>query len=170
MENKLIYCQRQIPKKQWRYGLRSSAATGCGWIAAYNALHLMGYRPAPERVIKYFEKQVPVINGNMGTFKYGPALFFRKLGFGVKLCRNRKNFDRMAKESDVAILFFWWRKKLRIGAHFVAVKYDGNGFTGYNIYRNSTGPDSLGPSLEEFIRQKQYFGCILITIRKKQDT
>ena len=22
----LIYCQRQIPKHQWRYGLRSSAA------------------------------------------------------------------------------------------------------------------------------------------------
>ena len=26
----LIYNQTKIPKDQWRYGLRSSAATGCG--------------------------------------------------------------------------------------------------------------------------------------------
>ena len=38
----LIYCQRDIPKEKWRYGLRSSAAVGCGWIATYNALRLMG--------------------------------------------------------------------------------------------------------------------------------
>ena len=38
----LIYNQKKIPKDQWRYGFRSSAATGCGWIATYNALQLMG--------------------------------------------------------------------------------------------------------------------------------
>ena len=43
----LIYCQKQIPKEKWRYGLRSSAAVGCGWIATYNALRLMGYRADP---------------------------------------------------------------------------------------------------------------------------
>ena len=26
----LIYCQRDITKDQWRYGLRTSAAVGCG--------------------------------------------------------------------------------------------------------------------------------------------
>ena len=38
----LILNQTQIPKEQWRYGLRSSAKTGCGWIALYNALILLG--------------------------------------------------------------------------------------------------------------------------------
>ena len=37
----LIYNQHQIPREQWRYGLRSSAAVGCGWIATYNALRLL---------------------------------------------------------------------------------------------------------------------------------
>ena len=37
----LIYCQRDIPNDQWRYGLRTSADTGCGWVATYNALRLM---------------------------------------------------------------------------------------------------------------------------------
>ena len=39
----LILNQRQIPADQWRYGFRSSAAVGCGWIATHNALRLLGY-------------------------------------------------------------------------------------------------------------------------------
>ena len=54
-----IYCQRDIPKEKWRYGLRTSAATGCGWIATHNALKLMHYSPKPEKLIEYFEKQLP---------------------------------------------------------------------------------------------------------------
>ena len=29
--DKMIYCQKDIPKDRLRYGLRASAATGCGW-------------------------------------------------------------------------------------------------------------------------------------------
>ena len=50
----LIYNQTKIPKEQWRYGLRTSAATGCGWIATYNALRLMGYAAEPEELIRYY--------------------------------------------------------------------------------------------------------------------
>ena len=57
----LIYCQKDIPKAQWKYGLRSSAATGCGWIAAYNALYLMGYEAKPEELIAAFQRQLPVL-------------------------------------------------------------------------------------------------------------
>ena len=38
----LIYNQNHIPREQYRYGLRASAAVGCGWLATYNALTLMG--------------------------------------------------------------------------------------------------------------------------------
>ena len=65
--NDLIYCQREIPKEQWRYGFRTSADTGCGWIATYNALRLMGYRAEPERLIRMYEKMLPLVHGNMGT-------------------------------------------------------------------------------------------------------
>ena len=46
----LIYCQRQIPKHQWRYGFRSSAAVGCGWIATHNALRLLGYETDTQKL------------------------------------------------------------------------------------------------------------------------
>ena len=98
----LIYCQRDIPKDKWRYGFRSSAATGCGWIATYNALRLMGYNDIqPENLIRFYERQLPLIHGNTGTATLAPAIFFKRHGFAVKCTVNRKKFDALAKESDV---------------------------------------------------------------------
>lgn len=80
-----IYNQHDIPGKKWRYGFRSSAATGCGWIAVYNAMRLMGYYMEPERLIRYFEWQLPLINGNFGTLTFGPAIFFKQNRFQVRI-------------------------------------------------------------------------------------
>lgn len=164
----LIYNQRQIPKDQWRYGLRSSAAVGCGWIATYNALQLMGYHADPEALIRYYEMQLPLIHGNAGTSFWGPVLRFKQWGFPVKVSINAKQFDAMAKENDVCILFYHWRRGIKLGAHFVAVEHTPNGFIGYNTYRNSQGPDHYGESLEAFIKKRKYFGAVLIGIQNKQ--
>lgn len=167
MEN-MIYCQRDIPKQQWRYGLRSSAATGCGWIATYNALRIMGYAPQQQALIKYFERQIPLINGNAGTFILSPAMFFKKFGFDVKITANRKKYDGMAKHSDACILFYWWRKGVKLGAHFVALHGAEKGFVGYNTYRNSKGPDFYGTSVDKFIKDKKYFATLLIGIKDRR--
>jgi len=164
----LIYNQKQIPKDQWRYGLRSSAATGCGWIATYNALRLMGYKAKPEELIRYYERQVPLINGNAGTVFFGPAIRFHQWGFPVKMVTDRSKFDQAAREADVCILFYRWLQKYRYGAHFVALHHTEEGFIGYNTYRTSTGPDRYGPSLEAFLKRRKYFGAVLFTIQNKE--
>lgn len=163
-----IYCQRNIPKNQWRYGLRSSAATGCGWIAAYNALRIMGYTVNVEKLIKRFEQMVPFFNGNTGTFLFTPAMFFRNYGFSVKITCNRKKFDAVAQQSDACILYFWWRNNLKIGAHFAAMHHTATGYVGYNTYRGSTGPDHYGKNLETFLKKRGYFGAMLIGIKDKK--
>lgn len=163
----LIYCQRDIPKNQWRYGFRSSAATGCGWIAAYNALRLMGYSPEPVPLITAFERQLPLIHGNAGTTILAPAVFFMRRGFSVRYLSRLDRFDEVARESDVCILFYHWRNKWKFGAHFVALQHTIEGFVGYNTYRNSKGPDVYGHSLSEFIKKKKYFGAVLIGITNK---
>lgn len=164
----LIYNQNKIPKEQWRYGFRTSAATGCGWIAAYNALRLLGYRAEPEELIRYFERQLPLIHGNAGTQFWGPALYFKKWGFPVTLTADRSRYDEAAKASDVCILFYHWRRGAKLGAHFVAVEHTENGFVGYNTFKNSTGPDHYGESLAEFIQRHGFFGTILIGIKDKR--
>ena len=120
--NDLIYCQRKIPKNQWRYGLRSSAAVGCGWIATHNALRLLGYKTDIPKLIRYYEWQLPLIHGNAGTSFWGPAVCFRRWNFPVTVTVRRGRFDRAAKDSDVCILFYRWREKWKLGAHFVALQ------------------------------------------------
>ena len=164
----LIYNQRKIPKDQWRYGLRTSAATGCGWIATYNALRLMNYRAKPEELIHYYEWQFPLVHGNAGTAILAPAIFFLHHGFDVRVSANRKQFDDLVKESDVSILFYYWRNKYKFGAHFVTVTYADGKFTGYNTYRNSEGPYAYGESLDEFLKKRKYFGAVLIGIKDKR--
>ena len=164
----LIYNQRDVPKDQWRYGFRSTAATGCGWIATYNALRLMNYRAKPEDLVRYYERQLPLIHGNAGTSIPGPAVFFIQQGFPVKMTARRKEFDRITRESDVCILFYRWRKGWKLGAHFVTVRYEDGKFIGYNTFRNSSGPDRYGKSLEEFLKKQKYFAPVLISIRDKR--
>ena len=160
----LIYNQRDIPKKQWRYGFRSSAATGCGWIATYNALRLMGYQTDIEELIRYYEWQLPLIHGNAGTSFWGPALCFRNWGFPTEICLRSGRFDALAGRSDACILFYRWRNGCRLGAHFVALHKTESGFMGYNTYRNSRGPDRYGVSLDSFLKSKKYFMPVLISI------
>ena len=166
--NDLIYNQRKIPKDQWRYGLRSSAAVGCGWIATHNALRLMGYKTDIPELIRYYEWQLPLIHGNAGTSTFGPAVLFRQWGFPVTTCLRRERFDETACGSDVCILFYHWRRSWKFGAHFVALHYTEAGFVGYNTYSNSKGPDLYGESLDVFLRKRKYFGAVLIGICKKQ--
>ncbi len=164
----LIYNQTKIPKEQWRYGFRSSADTGCGWIAVYNALRLMGYRVAPEKLIRYFERQFPLVHGNTGTSVWGPALYFKKWGFPVEMSARREDFDHMAKTGDVCILYYGWKQGWRMGFHFVALRWDGKNFVGYNTYRGSEGPDHYGPSLTDFLRQKGYYFPVLTVVRGRE--
>lgn len=164
----LIYNQRRIPNGKWRYGLRASADTGCGWIATYNALRLLGYRVEPEKLIRYFERQLPLIHGNVGTSFWGPVVCFRRWDFPVTVEIRRERFDTLAKESDVCIVFYRWRKQWRMGAHFVMVHHTDTGFTGYNTFRNSQGPDPWGESVDGFLKDHQFFGAVLIGIRDKR--
>ncbi len=166
--NDLIYNQREIPKEQYRYGFRASADTGCGWVATHNALRLMGYKTDIEQLIRYYEMQLPLIHGNAGTSFWGPAVCFRNWDFPVKLVFDRKRFDAEAKQADACILFYRWRRQYKMGAHFVALHHTDQGFVGYNTYRNSTGPDAYGESLDDFLRGKKYFGCVLIAIQDKR--
>ena len=164
----LIYCQREIPKEQWRYGLRSSAATGCGWIATYNALHLLGKEARPEELIRFYERQLPVIHGNFGTTILAPMFYFKKLGYRVDWTARSDRFDAMVEHADVCILYYYWRWKWSVGAHFVALHRTDEGILAYNTYRNSKGPDRYGESLEAFLKKKKYFGAVLIGIRKPE--
>ena len=163
----MILNQRDIPKEELRYGLRSSAATGCGWVATYNALRILGKRAKKEELIRYYERQLPLLHGNTGTSFWGPAAFFRHHGFRVDMELRRDRFDELVEKSPVCILFYYWRRGMKLGAHFVALHKTDRGIIGYNTYKNSTGPDPYGDSLDAFLKKQGYFGAVLMGISEK---
>ena len=162
-----IYCQHDIPKQKWRYGFRSSAATGCGWIATYNALLILGKKIAPEKLIRFYERQFPFVNGNTGTFLFSPLIFFKRHGYDVRCTAIPSHFDRLVEDSNVCIMYYWWREKWKFGAHFVALHKTDRGIIGYNTYRTSKGPDYYGNSLGEFLKKRKYFAAVLFGVQKK---
>lgn len=160
----MIYNQTKIPKELWRYGFRTSAATGCGWIAVYNALELLGLEARPEQLIRWFERQLPLIHGNLGTTIWGPAKFFLSRGFRVESTSLVGDFDALAKRNSVCILYYRWRQGWRFGAHFVTLHHTDQGFIGYNTFKNSTGPDPYGPDLGAYVKGRKWFGAVLFGI------
>lgn len=161
-----IYNQREIPKEKWRYGLRSSAATGCGWIAVYNALILLGHPAEEKKIIGCLERQVPLIHGNAGTLAFSPYYLFKRWGYRVRICTKVSEFDNVLQEHTAGILFYYWHNGLRLGSHFIALQKTPAGVMGYNTYSNSKGPDRLG-SLPNWIHTNGHFGCVLIGISEK---
>lgn len=166
--NGMICNQHHIPRDVHRYGLRASAEVGCGWIATYNALKLLGCTTDIDQLIRYFQWQLPLIHGNFGTAFWAPRRCFVKWGFPTKLVFDRRRFDTEARAADACIIFYHWAAKGALGAHFVALKPTETGFLGYNTFRNSTGADDWGESVEAFLRRQKFFGCVLLTIRKRE--
>ena len=120
-----------------------------------------------QELIRYYQRQLPLIHGNGGTTIQGPAFFFRHHGFAVETLSVVDRFDEAVKNADVAILFYYWRRKYKIGAHFVTVQYKDGRFTGYNTFRSSTGPDDYGESVQGFLKSQRFFGSFLIAIKDK---
>ena len=165
-----IYNQHEIPRDKWRYGFRSSAATGCGWIATYNALKLLGCDPDPSELIRYYSRKMPFYNGLFGTFISNPSGFFRKSGFEVQTCLRRDSFSKTVRESEVCILYYCWREKWKFGAHYIALHQKNDTIIAYNVFRNSCGPDVLGSDLPEFMEKQHYFLPVLFGIKRKCET
>ena len=145
-----------------------SASVGCGWIAVYNALCILGYEENPTDIIRYFCRRAPIWNGLLGTFITNPAGFFRKKGYTVETSGRKYTFDRILRENDVCILFFFWRQKFCIGAHFIALHYRDGNIKGYNTFQNSNGPDDLGENIKEFLESNRYYFPVLTGIRKNK--
>ena len=163
VEDIMIYNQNHIPKNKWRYGPWSSALVGCGWVATYNALCLLGDRRDPGELIDYYERQLPLINGTFGTQFWGPYRYFKSHGYETRLILDPDKYDALA--GDVNILFYHWRSGIRLGAHFVCIQRTENGFLSFNTYKNSTGPANIGASIRDFATKKGHFMTALITIK-----
>lgn len=158
-----IFDQNTGNAAQMKLGFFKSGFNGCGWIATHNALLLLGKKPKSEKIITEYELTGAVLFGLFGISPLSVALFFRRRGYPTVISIRRRRMDSAAKEAQCSILYYWHRR----GAHYIACRWDGNRFVGYNTWLNSTGPEDLGPSLEKKFSSGNRKPRVLISVSRK---
>jgi len=124
----LIDNQNRAPANQVRMGstegMNEGWYNGCGWVATYNALILLGDPKHPAVIVRNFEESGgTVLGGVFGTYPNTIAEYIKSLGFNVDhtlFPQLTINIDDAIKASRVSILAYVHTN----AAHYVAVEYN----------------------------------------------
>ena len=144
-----IYGQANGSAAKARMGLLSGKNNGCGWIATYNALKILGKTIHPKNIIYFYECWGSILQGAFGVLPDAVADFFRLQGRKVStLNLTRKGIDKKIKSSKVSILCYAHSK----GLHYIAIKWTGKKFQVYNITGFET-TFSEKDSIEKFLQK-----------------
>ena len=107
-----------------RPGMNEGWYNGCGWIAAYNALIVLGGPVHPAAIVYHFEtNRGTVLDGVLGTFPHAIERFLRDSGFQVNhtlFPRGSLDIDEVIRSSRVAILAYTHTS----AAHFITIVYE----------------------------------------------
>ncbi|WP_313130302.1 hypothetical protein [Anaerocolumna sp.] len=127
------------------YGKYTSDYNGCGWIATYNAMKLLGEKVEVEEVLYYLNKYT-ILEGRFGTNPFGIKKYFEEQNYDFRhafLSRKLK-----AKKNAVGILLYTDCKIV----HYVAFRREDRKFHFYNdIY----GKENDLRTLDEFLQGKK---------------
>lgn len=131
---------------------------GCGWIATYNALKLIGVSQEIAEVIWYFDNQ-GMFFGALGV-KPSTVVSYLKLNRAkVKTASYYKSsIEEDAKNAKACILCYVYRW----GAHYVAFKREGNQYRFYNADPN--GAVVYASSIKSFLNRNKAIMAFFISI------
>jgi hypothetical protein len=123
----LIDNQNQRPASRVRMGATEGSNegwyNGCGWIASYNALILLGNPRHPADIVRHFETNGGMVLGGMfGTYPRAIERLFRALGYDVShvlFPQLSTDLDNAIKSSGVGILAYAHTR----AAHYIAIEY-----------------------------------------------
>lgn len=126
--------QRLPPVGELRYGLGHVARSGCGLIAVYNALTLLGDPRPLSEVIYWGDRRARVALGLFGTRPGRGGALFRRLGWAVTKTGGREDLDRAVREGEVCLFTYWnHRRRPHRGIHTVCLRRVGTEVEVYNL-------------------------------------
>lgn len=147
------------------YGRYGSAAAGCGWIAVYNALQILGIDADMEKIRSGMEKWL-FLGGWRATPFYVPALYLRHKGFRVRLTADRSRFSRQARKYPAGILFYLYHQKGKLfpSGHFTAFAPTDDGQC--HFYNDICGMPADIRSMRQFLQDRPAFFMVLTSLEK----
>jgi len=119
---------------------------GCGWIATYNALLILGKPVHPAEIVRSFETNVGIVLGGVfGTYPNAIVDYLNYMGFAVNhtlFPQLSMNIDEVIKASKVSILAYAHTS----AAHYITVEYreDTDKFIVYNDSFARARSENLG--------------------------
>ncbi|MBQ8942640.1 MAG: hypothetical protein IJ062_12465 [Firmicutes bacterium] len=149
-----IYSQRRRDIAEMRFGLKPMWYNGCGIIAVYNALLLLGFQEDFRKITEYFERRGKMLWGLFGTKPWSIIRYFKKSGFKIKLCRPKN------AENGVYVITVWNK---RPGMHYMALKKAPDGIQVYNGYRRHDTYDFY-PDFDSFFKDTGITCLLLLKI------
>lgn len=139
------------PVKDMRYGISNIARAGCGVIAVYNALLLLGNPHRFQDVVAWGDRGAAALFGLLGTRLWKTKKLFRRLGYTVTAVRDETLFDRCAQDADVCLFTYWNQKgSIRQGMHTVCLQYCSGAIDVYNLSNRCAGV-SRKSTLKEWV-------------------
>lgn len=151
----------------WRFGAQTFDYNGCGVIATYNVMVLLGRNPSLAQVTYDIESGHGALAwGYLGTDPLHPYKYFQDNGIKVEQYLTYNNFNKSfvnMQMSQYAMICFWNNKNdIRDGAHFVAVqKISENKFAVYN-YISNRQTIFYKTSLADIIGQGRFMSGLII--------
>ena len=149
-----------------RLGIKSSAYVGCGWVATYNAMIMLGNRIDPCDIIREYEINGVFLYGTFGVHQTAVARFFINRGYDVTISFNVEEYDRIARKNDANVMFVSHSN----GGHFSAFRWNGTHYSGYNTYANRTESIDIETTLEEYVTSRRAQSILISISNKKQAT
>jgi len=148
----LIDNQHRRPANQIRMGSREGMNegwyNGCGWVAVYNSLILLGNPKHPAEIVKHFEESGGTVWGGVfGTYPNAIEDYLKSLGYSVNhtlFPQLTKDIDEEIRNSRVSILAYAHTS----AAHYITIEYseDEDIFIVYNDGFARTRSSALGLS------------------------
>lgn len=167
-EDGLYHGQRRPGLDEMRFGYYSVGRSGCGPIGICNALQRLGVSiPLPE-VISVCEAGIPFFGAMMGLSPFAiPPLIRRLLRKnacrGLRVRYRLRLPDRLSSDA-VLILTHFNSRRLRDGAHTVALYADGEEICAANVYGRSAAPIRYSTPAA-YLRDRHMLGAILVEKR-----
>ncbi|MCI9415261.1 MAG: RHS repeat-associated core domain-containing protein, partial [Clostridiales bacterium] len=120
---------------QFTMGRSGADDSGCGWIAAYNAMIMLGNPQDPADVIRYFDNAWGSLAlGALGVNPFVMSGYFESQGYSVNRVTvglSEGSRDFYSQRAEACVMLYTHSE----GMHYIAYKWNGVKYVAYNDNR-----------------------------------
>ena len=162
--NGFIHDQNSGDAAQLKMGYFTGDWNGCGWVAAYNVGVMVGQNFQPADIIRYYDSHGgALVDGAFGVNPLAINMYLNSQGVKAKIDNAPIHIDAKIEASAVSILTYLHDS----GGHYTAIQYVDGMYYAYNNSQNWTTAPQPIPSIEAWLKERNFLALSLITIPKE---